>query len=58
MKKVMAWMATAATLSFSPVLIAAQNDPRLDDLFLALKAAPSEAASAPIEAQIWALWTL
>jgi tetratricopeptide (TPR) repeat protein len=58
MKNIIAWMATAATLSFSPVLVAGQNDPRLDDLFLALKAAPREAASAPIEAQIWTLWTL
>ncbi len=57
MKNIMAWMATAATLSFSPVLLAGQNDPRLDDLFRALKAAPSEAASAPIESRIWALWT-
>ena len=57
MKNIMAWMATAATLSFSQVGLAGQNDPRLDELFRALKAAPSEAASAPIESRIWALWS-
>ena len=57
MKNIMAWMATAATLSFSQPVLSGQNDPRLDDLFLALKGAPSEERAAMIEAKIWALWT-
>ena len=57
MKRVMAWMATAATLSFAIPTSGAQNDPRLPSLFDALSAANSAEAAAPIEAQIWALWT-
>ena len=57
MKRVMAWMATAATLSFAIPTTGAQNDPRLPTLFDALSVADSAEAAAPIEAQIWALWT-
>jgi len=57
MKKTMAWMATAATLTFALPLFGGQNDPQLDALFAALKSAPSEQAAAPVEARIWALWT-
>ncbi len=57
MKNFMAWMATAATLNFAAPVVAGQNDPRLNDLFAALKAAASEKEAAPIEARIWAIWT-
>lgn len=57
MKRVMAWMATAATLSFALSAAGGQNDPRLPALFDALSAADSAEDAAPIEAQIWALWT-
>lgn len=36
---------------------AKQDDPRLDGLFDRLKAAASPAEAAPVEAQIWALWS-
>ncbi len=57
MKRVMAWMAAAATLSFAMPTQGGQNDPRLPTLFDALSVADSEQQAAPIEAQIWALWT-
>jgi len=53
----MAWLATAATLSFALPVLGGQNDPHLDGLFTALKSAPSAEAAAPVEARIWALWT-
>lgn len=57
MKRVMAWMAAAATLNFVVPTLGGQNDPRLADLFDALSVAESTESAAPIEAQIWALWT-
>jgi tetratricopeptide (TPR) repeat protein len=57
MKRVMAWMAAAASLSFAMPTLGGQNDPRLPSLFDALSAARSAADAAPIEGQIWALWT-
>ena len=57
MKRVMAWMAAAATLSFTIPTSGGQNDPRLPPLLEALSMAASAEAAAPIEAQIWALWT-
>ena len=60
MKKIMAWMATAATLTF--VLPGAlpgaadQNDPHLGDLFRRLESAPTEAAAQAVEPEIWRLW--
>jgi Flp pilus assembly protein TadD len=33
-----------------------QNDPRLDGLITALKAAPTTEAARPLEARIWAIW--
>ena len=62
MKKIMAWMATAATLTF--VLPGAlpgaadQNDPHLGDLFRRLEAAPTEAAAQAVEQGIWRIWTV
>ncbi len=57
MKRVMAWMAAAATLSFAMPSSGGQNDPRLPTLLDALSVADSAEQAAPIEAQIWALWT-
>jgi len=57
MKTILDWMATAATLNFALGAAAGQNDPRLDGLFEALRAAPSDEAAGPIEAEIWTLWT-
>ncbi len=57
MKKTMAWMAAVVMLSFTLPLFGGQNDPHLDELFAALKSAPSEQVAAPVEARIWRLWT-
>ena len=61
MKRIMAWMATAATLTFAfPGTmpgVAGQSDPLLDDLFARLHAAPSPAAAEAVEQDIWRLWT-
>jgi len=57
MKRVMAWMATAATLGFAVPTSGGQNDTRLAPLFHALKTASSADEAAPIEARIWDLWT-
>jgi tetratricopeptide (TPR) repeat protein len=57
MKRVMAWMAAAATLSFAMPIQGGQNDPRLPALLDALSTAHSAEQAAPIEARIWALWT-
>jgi tetratricopeptide (TPR) repeat protein len=35
---------------------AAQGDPRLDDLFAKLEAAPNAEAAKPLEAEIWQVW--
>jgi len=58
MKRAMAWMAAAATLSFVVPTSGGQNDPRLPPLFRALKSAAGPEEAAPVEAQIWALWTI
>ena len=34
-----------------------QNDPQLDDLFIALQAGPSETQAANLELEIWTRWT-
>ena len=39
-----------------PSAVADQQDPRLEDLFARLQAAPDLAAAAPLEAAIWGLW--
>jgi len=58
MKRVMAWMAAAATLSFAVPTVGGQNDPRLPPLFKALRDADSAEEAAPIEARIWTIWTI
>jgi tetratricopeptide (TPR) repeat protein len=57
MKNFLAWLATAATLTFTVPVQGGQDNPLLDELFAALKSASSEQAAAPVEARIWALWT-
>lgn len=44
-----------AALAAAPAL-AAQDDPRLDGLFAALKSAPSDEAAGETERQIWQIW--
>jgi tetratricopeptide (TPR) repeat protein len=47
----------ALLLLAAPAAAAArQDDPRLPDLFAALKAAPGPAEAAPLEARIWSIW--
>ncbi|OUV72427.1 MAG: hypothetical protein CBC83_07000 [Flavobacteriales bacterium TMED123] len=58
MKSILAWMATAATLTFNVPVAGGQNDPRLDSLFIALKETSDPNEAAQIEAGIWALWGL
>lgn len=56
MKQIMAWMATAATLSFATPVTGGQNDARLGPLFDRLLVAGPEEARA-IESRIWQIWT-
>ena len=56
LKRVLAWIATAASLSFSTVGIASQNDPRLNALFERLSEASSKAEAAENEHAIWQIW--
>ena len=56
LKRLFAWIATAATLSFATVGLATQNDPRLAELFDRLKDAPSAEAAADAEQAIWSIW--
>lgn len=58
MKRVMAWMAAAATLTFAVPTVGGQNDPRLPTLFKALRSSGSAEEAAPIEARIWAIWSM
>ena len=58
MKRFMAWLATAATLTFAVPASAGQTDPRLDSLFDRLKAAPETAAAQDIEEEIWRIWLI
>lgn len=59
MKDIMAWMKRSATLNFDAAVPVrtAQNDPRLSELFDALRNAPDESAAQPIEDRIWMLWS-
>ena len=56
MKRLLAWLSTAATLTFTVPVIAGQDDPRLGPLFETLKTTPSEAEAQMIEQAIWQLW--
>lgn len=56
MKRTLAWLATAATLSFAVPVPAAQDDPRLDTLFSQLKGSPDAPAANGVEQSIWEIW--
>ncbi len=56
MKRTMAWLATAATLTFATPLPAAQDDPRLTTLFAQLRQAPDAETANGVEQTIWAIW--
>ncbi len=58
MRKFMTCLVTAATLTFSLALHAGQDDPRLEGLFIALKAAENRQAAQSIEFEIWQIWTV
>ncbi len=45
-----------AALAFSMGAAADQNDPRLEDLFIQLRAASDQVAATPIEELIWQIW--
>jgi len=51
-------MARSATLYFDVPVSGGQNDPRLDPLFIALKATRDPDKAEQLEAGIWALWGL
>ncbi len=57
MKQMMAWMATAASLTFSMPGMANQKDPRLDGLFERLQEAQTASDAHDIEQTIWRIWT-
>lgn len=56
MERIMAWMATAATLTFAVSAAGSQDDPRLNALFRQLKAAETVAQAQRIETSIWHIW--
>jgi len=56
MKEFFAWLATAATLTFTLPGMAAQGDPRLDELFVRLAASHNPIESRFIEQAIWQIW--
>ena len=55
-KRFLAWLATAATLTFALPGTAAQDDPRLDDLFAKLKSTADAAEARAVEQVIWLVW--
>lgn len=52
--RLVAWMIALAALS--PVALADQHDPRLDELFKALGETRDERTAEPIEQEIWRIW--
>lgn len=57
-KRFLAWLATAATLTFALPGIAAQDDPRLDALFGKLKSTHDVTEAHDIEQVIWRVWSV
>ncbi len=55
-KRFLAWLATAATLTFALPGAASQDDPRLDALFGKLKSTADVAEARAIEQTIWRVW--
>jgi tetratricopeptide (TPR) repeat protein len=58
MKRILAWIATAATLTFVLPGTAAQDDPRLDALFGTLQSTTDVAEAQTVEQMIWRVWLL
>lgn len=56
MKRFLAWLATAATLTFALPAVAAQDDPRLDALFATLRSSEDAAEAQDVEQVIWQVW--
>lgn len=56
MRLVLAALLMVAVTACNPLAPKRAGDPKLDPMFAALIAAPSAAAAAPIEAQIWQAW--
>ncbi|MBM3487315.1 MAG: tetratricopeptide repeat protein [Alphaproteobacteria bacterium] len=56
MKHFFAWLATAATLTFTLPAMPSQTDPGLDRLFDALRQASDESDAQAIEQAIWRRW--
>jgi tetratricopeptide (TPR) repeat protein len=56
MERLMLWLATAATLFVAMPTLAAQDDPRLRELFEKLAVADDDREGELIQAAIWTLW--
>lgn len=56
MKRFLAWLATAATLTFALPGAASQDDPRLDALFGKLQSSQDVAEAQAVEQMIWRVW--
>ena len=56
MEKFMLWLATAATLFVAVPTLAAQDDPRLRELFDKLAVTDDDREGELIQAAIWTLW--
>jgi tetratricopeptide (TPR) repeat protein len=56
MERLMLWLATAATLFVAVPTLAAQDDPRLRELFDKLAVADDDREGELIQAAIWTLW--
>ena len=56
MKRFLAWLATAATLTFALPGAASQDDPRLDALFGKLQSSQDIAEAQAVEQIIWRVW--
>ena len=57
-KQFIAWLATAATLTFTLPDVAAQDNPRLDILFERLKSTRELTEAREIEQNIWSVWLI
>ena len=56
MKRFAKWFSAAAIITLALAAGADQNEPRLEELFSRLKAAPNEAEARVIEDTIWRIW--
>jgi tetratricopeptide (TPR) repeat protein len=56
MRNALAWLILTVGLLTATVSTADQSDPRLEELFQSLLAAPDAGAAKDIESQIWRIW--